>query len=120
MYRETKELTTTEVHISPYHELAEAIRRGCKLRPIQAVGYADDGIAACAMGAATAGGYTFPACITRNLPCPECNYKIIQGPGWERFYKTIQGPGWERFLVIHLNDVHHWTREAIADYLDTL
>lgn len=47
----------------------------------------------------------FPSLETFRADCPEC---IIMGN--ERLYD----------LIIHINDQHEWTREQIADFLDTL
>lgn len=45
-------------------------------------------------------------------------------PGLPRLCATCpdcaQGPYRGELVVIHLNDYHHWTREKIADWLDTL
>ena len=45
-----------------------------------------------------------PELFTETAPCPACDGSP------ETFYNMIQ----------HLNDQHQWTREAIADWLDTL
>ena len=108
-----------EIIINPprtgeWHELAEAIRQGCQ----RVVRQCFDGslvkrnahgqiYATCALGAAdVAGWYSQP----RNDDgpdgqCPVCAYNT-------RVHELC--------LIGHLNDDHRWTREAIADWLDTL
>ena len=107
MYRETKELPATEIHVSPLHKLAEAIRLGCRICPVQVFHqYGDLRETACAAAAAEAGGYDFYGQhIFRNASCPVCG-KIVEGR--------------EQCLLIHLNDSHGWSREKIANYVDTL
>jgi hypothetical protein len=89
-------------------KLADAIRVGCTLRPRQAfhvLTQGDNG--ACALGAAIAAGYKFaPEDRVSVFVCPEC--------GVGRFYHVMTD------LVVHLNDVHRWPRENIADYLDQI
>lgn len=104
---------TANVPTSP-QELATLIREGCKLRPRQALrSYYERG-AACAMGAAylAAGGRPrgdmAEAWVLRmsSLPiaaCPQCRQRMAIGG-----------------LVEHLNDVHEWSREHIADWLEAL
>lgn len=47
-----------------------------------------------------------PALKDYSAVCPEC--------------PANQSPTPLRYLIQHLNDAHEWTRERIADYLDTL
>lgn len=106
MYQESKELVSAPAKVGKWHELAEAIRAGCKLRPLQCFGMSYDGpLAACAIGAARL--------ITKRRDdgppvgvgrCPE---------GCTTFNGYL-------FLVLHLNDDHRWSREKIADFLDAL
>lgn len=105
-------------------KLSDCMREGAK-RSGQAFGALQtvDG-RTCAMGAAMLGGgmiineqfgpwvpaiyelwSQFPWLRTVLADCPEC------GPGWR---ETVYG------IAIHVNDNHHWTRERIADWLDTV
>jgi len=89
-------------------EFADAIRRGCKLFPKQCRGALYRGIdAACALGAARAVGFdeNRHEHATAILGCP------IETCGTDWFVHD---------MVTHLNDSHHWTRERIADWLETL
>jgi hypothetical protein len=99
-------------------ELAEAIRHGTLFRPDQAFGeYFTGRRASCALGAAYEGMYRLPRDTTgirpRNLErlfdclentlrrCPEgCKKRLPLGA-----------------MILHLNDDHHWTREAIAQWV---
>ena len=113
-------------------KLSEAIREGSKLRP-QTVGKgyfwkdSDGQVYSCAAAAAYEGiGATngddyfrgksnipnlsdhFETTIDPMVLCPEkekCDYCEFEYAG---------------SLVIHLNDYHEWTREAIADFMETL
>jgi hypothetical protein len=123
MFRETKELPLTDAPrivgipgTGIFKELAAAIRRGslvteqCFETPFR--WHLVDGkhvpYAACAMGAASLGGFTrgMGEHINDNKVlsdirnCPDCGH-------------TNQD------IVPHLNDFHQWTRERIADWLDT-
>lgn len=103
--------------------LSEAIRLGAMLKP---QGFGDywtrGGRATCAIGAACeASGISF-ADYLRSAPvatfeqrhdangdrreCPACSVRRSQ-------YSMTA-------LVIHLNDDHHWTREQIADLVETI
>lgn len=93
-------------------KLSEAIRLGSMLHPqgfeeLRSYQYDDlgavIGMKTCALGAAQAAGYWLDdICITR-LQCPAC--------------ATVE---WLDNLIPHLNDDHRWTREAIADWVETL
>lgn len=99
MYRESKELGAT-TKVGQWRELTEAIRAGCKLRPIQGFG-AD---AACVLSTANSvwPQYTLMPVPTHTTVggCPACRFEYGN-------------------TAAHLNDDHRWTREAIADWLDT-
>lgn len=58
MFQESKELTVTNApRVGKWHELAEAMRRGCKALPVQCFGEMYQGAdAACALGAAYSTG----------------------------------------------------------------
>jgi len=122
MYLPEKLPNNVTVPSGPYHELAEAIRRGCVLRPQQAFGVfavENDGAqAVCALGAAAVGENIdviseasfieqtaelrarFP--VLRNLlEMPRNRWSVMEA-------------------IIHLNDSRRWSRERIADWLDAL
>jgi hypothetical protein len=122
MYLSDKELTITSApKVGQWHKLAQAIRRGCALIPKQSFTEyfeCSDGegiyymaeaegrpiVAVCALGSAFVAGYPEDGPegpIDR--ACPQCDNGRPVGD-----------------LVPHLNDTHHWSRERIADYLDTL
>lgn len=95
--------------------LSEAIRLGAMLRP-QAFGqfYADG--ATCAFGAALdAVGRLYP------LDSAQC-FIAITAQGWDDIqYLRIACPECGRsaaYTVQHLNNLHKWTRERIADWLE--
>jgi hypothetical protein len=110
MYRETKELPTTvsPIRTGKWHELAEAIRLGCKKVPKQAFGrlVAVDSSASvdatCVVQAGADGGYNPETAFMVRADCPVCVKPTPQK------------------ILPHLNDFHCWTRERIADWLDTL
>jgi hypothetical protein len=111
--------------MSNLHDLAAAMRKGAALRPQCFTTYFEtDGtsgswvpVASCALGAAYEGKTgmvdwnltrnellnLFPEAAGRGCICPACGALFTVAP-----------------LVTHLNDDHHWTREAIADWLDRL
>jgi hypothetical protein len=100
-------------------KLSEAIRLGAMMRP-QAFGTVFDGIGTCAMGAACDAvganyynmrdsdelGMNHDDCV----PCPACGKR----PQEFVYASTIAGN------IAHLNDHHFWTREAIADWVETI
>lgn len=99
-------------------ELAQAILSGALSRPEQAFGeYFEGRRASCALGAAYEGMYALPRdaggirprhlerlfdCLENTLrSCPEgCKKRLALGA-----------------MILHLNDDHHWTREAIARWV---
>jgi hypothetical protein len=100
-------------------ELAEFIRNGAEKRPEQAFGnYYQGQTASCALGAAYEAMYYLPTdaegtrptrdldwffeCLDAVKPCPHegCRKRIFLAA-----------------LLVHLNDDHRWSREAIADWL---
>jgi len=96
-------------------KLSESIRLGAMLHPqafgaIEIVGYGTGHevvLATCALGAAKQAGYDIDAPVEEGerLGCPGgCCY-----PAW-----TVLA------MIAHLNDFHHWTRERIADFVQTL
>jgi hypothetical protein len=100
--------------------LSEAIRLGSMLKP-QGFGGTDTPDASCAVRAAcdAIGGdaempYTTVAArfgVAAKLPaaCPECDRKDF-----------FEGFGTGLWVVYHLNDRHRWTRERIADWVETI
>jgi hypothetical protein len=111
-YPTRAEIRTDEV------ELAQAILSGAARRPEQAFGeYFEGRRASCALGAAYEGMYHLPRdaqgirprhlerlfdCLENTLrSCPEgCKKRLALGA-----------------MILHLNDDHHWTREAIAQWV---
>lgn len=105
-------------------KLSEAIRLGAMLRP---QGFDDywDGDGSCAIGAACeANGITAASRHTGTIAdfekpydsifkqvCPACGVKP------DSSHESAAG-----FIntVVHLNDKHRWTREAIADWVATI
>lgn len=59
----------------------------------------------CALGAAQDAGYRGDWLTKTLAPCPGCS----DGAHW-----------WITTAVMHLNDMHHWTRERIADWVETI
>lgn len=119
MFQENKELTVTLApRVGQWHVLAEAIRSGCRKFPKQYFGALMDtwpnATATCAMGAAIeGGGWDRNNIGPAPKKCPAC--------GVERSCERGGYSGSPSFSAIaHLNDDHRWTREAIADWLDTL
>ncbi len=88
---------------APLHQrLARAIRHGCQLAPVQAFDTYGSGDAACVTRAASLGGFR----ATREdwyVPLPYPCHCPSAG-----------------VVLAHLNDVHRWTREQIADWLEAL
>ena len=115
MYREDKELSApAPARVGRFHEIAAAMRRGCALRPIQTFGTIGNNFdAACAYGAYMAAGGTGgdprqAALLGEGRDCP------IGGRANCGRISSVAN------LIVHLNDDHRWTREAIAGWLDSL
>lgn len=86
--------------------LSEAIRLGSMLHP-QGFGAFRSHGRSCALGAAEDAGFVMTsteAILTSVQPCPHdcCMSSTVFG------------------AIIHLNDYHGWTREAIADWVETV
>lgn len=111
--------------MSTYHELAEAMRRGAALRPQCFDSYFmfedRDGkmtpIESCALGAAYEGE---TGKVDGNLTLNEMLRVFPHVAGHGCFCPACQEPLTVTATAAHLNDMHRWTREAIADWLDTL
>lgn len=97
---------------------SEAIRLGAMMKP-QAFDVASDGVGTCANGAACdaigidvydARGYraAFPFASEPMVACPVCRKAKLN------YSPTLGGN------VAHLNDDHRWTREQIADWIETI
>lgn len=103
-------------------KLSEAIRLGSMLHPqvfnaMWEYDVSDDFdpgfmfrkvIGTCALGAAVMAGYMTALFTTQRLglPCPYCHYEN------ERWSLDT--------MITHLNDNHRWTREKIADWVETV
>jgi hypothetical protein len=106
-------------------ELSEAIRIGAQKRPQGHWDFftVEDGqVLSCALGAAFEGianydadpaGYRtvyrklnecFSATLDAPTQCPVCHFSTVE----------------VRKIIVHLNDTHRWTREAIADWVETI
>lgn len=99
-------------------KLSEAIRLGAMLRP-QAFYTAFDGHGTCAWGSAfEANGYR-PICRTDKW-CPLwCNNP------WKKLFEIsrqcpVCADRISSDAIAHLNDTHKWTRECIADWVETI
>jgi hypothetical protein len=116
MFQHEKELSVASpARIDSAHELADAMRAGCLLRPRKAVRAYFRGEAACALGAAATGrGVTLPR---RNKPAaldkvfPILNSKVRDPENRNAKWKL-------GLLIICLNDERGWSRERIAEWLD--
>lgn len=107
-------------------KLSEAIRRGAKMRP-QAFQYffaADGPGHTCALGAAAEGFGVLGKCITEEFGQLRPIGEIV---GAIFYDATNEAPcgciplGWMLHnQIAHLNDVHKWTREAIAEWVEVI
>jgi hypothetical protein len=116
MFQHEKELpVAAPARIDSAHELADAIRAGCLLRPRKAVRAYFRGEAACALGAAAIGrGVTLPrlnkpAALQKLFPI--LNSKVRDPENRNAKWKLGT-------LIVCLNDRRRWSRERIADWLD--
>jgi hypothetical protein len=116
MFQHEKELpVAAPARIDSAHELADAIRAGCLLRPRKAVRAYFRGEAACALGDAAIGrGVTLPrlnkpAALQKLFPILDSKVRDPEN----RNAKWKLGP-----LIVCLNDRRRWSRERIADWLD--
>lgn len=101
-------------------KLSDAIRLGSMLRPRQVffeMTRGEDG--ACALGAAEEAGYNtdvLDADMPKHVTCPVCG----DNRSFSAFHYNYGAIYMISSFIIHLNDRHRWTREAIADYLDKI
>ena len=100
--------------------LADAIRKGADRRPEQAFGdYFRGRSASCALGAAYEGMYRLPGDMERRRPSKDleeyfdCLEGTVRRCPVEGCAKVISLGA----LIVHLNDGHLWTREAIAAWV---
>ena len=102
-------------------ELADAIAEGAKRRPSQAFGeYFSSKGGSCALGAAYEGMYRLPdnADGTRPTKDLEWFFDCLEGS-----VRKCPADGCRKRLtlasiLVHLNDEHRWSREAIAAWLE--
>jgi hypothetical protein len=97
-------------------QLSEAIRLGAMLRPQVKRSYFREG-GSCALGAALEStGMNVSATTDREIAArwPICD-QLVQCPVFLRPYLDKLG-----YIIVELNDVHGWTREAIADWVATI
>ena len=96
--------------------LSEAIRLGAMLKP-QVFGILRDGIGTCALGAA------LEACGIVANHLNNLEYVINRWPWTDAKFHNCPGCGYWGYpsaVITHLNDAHHWTREQIADWVETI
>lgn len=99
--------------------LSEAIRLGAMLKP-QAFGDYFNSVGTCALGAAceaagvsceAIGDYERQFLAVFAEPCPACGVRPDTGNKYTSGFCNT---------VLHLNDTHRWTREQIADWVETI
>lgn len=103
------------------HALADAIRHGAERRPEQAYGdYFHGRHASCALGAAYEGMYRLPGDMEGRRPSKDLDayFDVLDGT-----VRRCPGEGCRKVLtlgalIVHLNDDHRWSREAIAAWVD--
>lgn len=97
----------------------QAIRLGAMLKP-QGFGRLIDGGATCAMGAA------LDACGVLGDVRSNSEVVVAAAARWPCVLQDVECPidadahGALVCIVVHLNDDHHWTREQIADWVETI
>jgi len=95
--------------------LSEAIRLGAALRP-QAYFALFDGVGTCAFGAAFEANGWAPVRWSTGWNHAD--------PEWRRptnltaVHPVTQGVRLVKYIIISLNNVHRWTRERIADWVE--
>ena len=102
-------------------ELANAIRAGAARRPEQAYGdYYVGRYASCALGAAYEGIYRLAKDMDGRRPTKDLTwfFDCLEGTiRWcpvDKCKKHLLLSA----MIVHLNDVHHWSREQIASWLE--
>ena len=102
-------------------ELAEYIRAGMKRRPEQAFGdYYRGDLASCALGAAYEAMYRLPRDAQGKRPTRDLDWffdclDTVKACPVEGCKKRL----YLAALLVHINDDHRWTRDAIADWVAT-
>jgi hypothetical protein len=101
--------------------LSDAIRLGAMLHPqcFGVMAQQSDGVtlATCAMAAAKRAGYD----IARELSAGSPNLlRFPSRPGDMLCPQCLVLAGSRLAVVVHLNDDHRWTREAIADWVELI
>ena len=105
-------------------ELAAFIRAGAEKRPEQAYGdYYRGKSASCALGAAYEGMYRLPTNAEGTRPTKDLEwfFDCLEGsvracPGGNDCHKKLSLAA----IMVHLNDDHKWSREQIAQWLESL
>jgi hypothetical protein len=128
MFQESKELTvTTSPRIGVYHDLAQAIRLGCALRPRQGFGkFLRDDDRACALGAVLAANGIIPSPAKRRAlllklhPALSIKLKFPPRIKWRYTEAKRSDPLPMIEVIAGLNDDFRWSRERIANWLDSL
>lgn len=99
-------------------KLSEAIRLGAMMKP-QAFGSFYDNGGSCALGAACDALGIDPNLETQFLFVPDkIGYSVCPECGMTRFQRNTAED--DAYLIVHLNDIHRWTREQIADWVETI
>jgi hypothetical protein len=113
MYRADDLIAEPLVKTGLYHNLAEAMRRGCKLRPRKAYEcFRSKGDSACALGAAALGaGDKRPRYTSNSLRLLFPELKDIVDHPWGSWPEPLFD------VVVKLNDEMPYSRETIADWL---
>lgn len=97
-------------------KLSEAIRLGAALKP-QAFGHAYSGARSCALGAAA---------DAMGIDYYKTNWAAVLSGFTGEYHCPVAGcvdSGWMKYvglIITHLNDNHRWTRERIADWVESL
>jgi hypothetical protein len=108
--------------------LSEAIREGAKKRPVQHFGHFYNTInqGTCALGAAYEGctGRTISHKIRHNVimdSIAECTGASCYSPVTNIAVPDVVDRSCSslREVIVELNDTHQWTREEIADWLES-
>ena len=105
--------------------LSEAIRLGALLRPRQAFGvlYDRETDATCALGAAADAIGLLNVPFNDYKPWPRDQPERVTWRWSATALVDCPACDWEdsaQHLIIHLNTEHRWTREQIADWVETL
>lgn len=96
-------------------KLSEAIRLGAMLKPQSFYDYEIAG-GTCAIGAAldAIGALSSFDDDAEFFPILRREQRDVQCPACRQWLSYASG------VIVHLNDAHHWTRERIADWVETV